>query len=151
MSPLGVAVLVVVLATSAVACAQQTGSSSARGTAPAVTPTAAATSLSATDSPSPTLSGPGGCPVDASTLVTALKSSSSNIYARSGKPDTLEQVTCYQGYAVGQTPNNGVSQQSWILFGYNTSAGWQPLNLGSADYCTGYVSSDIAKHFPGCM
>jgi hypothetical protein len=81
----------------------------------------------------------------------ALKSSSSDIFARSGKPATLEHVVCFQGYAVAETPYNGVSQNGYILFGYSAGGDWQPLNLGTAEYCAGYVPSDIAKHFPGCM
>jgi hypothetical protein len=159
-------VLALGLSFSAAACAEPSGGASALNAAPAVTTPASATEsvtptygLSGTDSaaassesprPTPALYGPDGCPVDASTLVVALRSSGSNLYSRSGRPGTLEHVTCYQGYAVGQTPNNGVSQPSWILFGYSDSRSWQPLNLGSAEYCAGYVPNDIAEHFPGC-
>lgn len=59
-APLGVAVLAVGLAISAVACTQQTGSPTAHGTAPAATPTAPRPTVSESASPShtvPSLSG----------------------------------------------------------------------------------------------
>jgi hypothetical protein len=63
----------------------------------------------------------------------------------------FEAPVCYQGYAVAHTAPDGATQPSYVLFRYDAKTGrWQPLNVGSADYCQGYVPADIASHFEGC-
>lgn len=91
------------------------------------------------------------CPVAAATLQTALKASSSDIYARAGKPTALVNPVCYRQFATAGTEPDGKSQPSTILFGFDaTRRAWRPLNLGSSDFCTGFVSADVAAHLPGC-
>jgi hypothetical protein len=91
------------------------------------------------------------CPVAAATLQAALKTSSSDIYARAGKPTTLIDPICYRQFATAMTQPDGQSQPSTILFGFDaTRRAWRPLNLGSSDFCTGFVSADVAAHLPGC-
>ena len=121
------------------------------------------TPLPGTDQPQPPTSAPtdganpgtGGavdaCPVNGSTLQAALKASSTDIYARAGKPATLINPVCYRQYATASTAPDGKSQPSTILFGFDsTSRAWRPLNLGSSEFCTGLVPTDVATHLPGC-
>jgi hypothetical protein len=91
------------------------------------------------------------CPVTADTLLTTLKAGSTDIYKRAGRPAALETPTCYGRFAVAQTAFNGTTQQAYVLFGFDATSGtWRPLNLGSAEFCTGYVPTDVAAHLPGC-
>jgi hypothetical protein len=91
------------------------------------------------------------CTVTAETLLSALKATSTNMYKRAGRPAGLQTPVCYGTFAVAQTvPDSGV-QQSSVLFGFDTgSRTWRALNLGSADFCAGYVPADVAAHLPGC-
>jgi hypothetical protein len=92
-----------------------------------------------------------GCPVTGAALQAALKASSSDIYVRAGKPTTLIDPFCYRRFATATTLPDGQSQPSTILFGFDaTSRAWRPLNLGSSDFCTGFVPADVAGHLPGC-
>jgi hypothetical protein len=73
------------------------------------------------------------------------------MYKRAGRPAALEAVTCYGTFAVAQTAPDSATQQSYLLFGFDgTSRTWRPLNLGSANFCAGYVPADVAAHLPGC-
>jgi hypothetical protein len=121
------------------------------------------TPLPGTDQPQPPTSAPTGaanpgtggaldaCPVNGGTLQAALKASSSDIYARAGKPATLINPVCYRQYATASTAPDGKSQPSTILFGFDSaSRAWRPLNLGSSEFCTGLVPADVAAHLPGC-
>jgi hypothetical protein len=75
----------------------------------------------------------------------------SAFYTRTAKPKTLAKSVGYDAFAVAQTPDDGVTQQSWIIFGYvAASRTWRPLNVGSAEYCEGYAPHEVASHFPGC-
>ncbi|MGA8112824.1 MAG: hypothetical protein WCA46_04080 [Actinocatenispora sp.] len=110
---------------------------------------------SASASPTVSPSGDSGsaasdpCPVDAATLLAALKES--DIYGRSGDPDDLKDVECYRGYAVAgavRRDNDPEYQAPGILFGYSEpDSAWRALNLGSLGYCDGYVPADVAAHF----
>jgi hypothetical protein len=98
----------------------------------------------------------GGCPVSVTTLVAAMKKSDQ--YSESTAKEWpgragLHRVTCYHGYAVAQTLDDGVSQQIWFLFGYdNASKAWRVLNVGTADLCDGTsVPRDVASHLEGCL
>ena len=91
------------------------------------------------------------CPVTAETLLTALKASGTTMYARAGRPAALATPTCYGTFAVAQTVPDRNTQRSSVLFGFDAAShGWYPLNLGSADFCAGYVPADVAAHLPGC-
>ena len=126
-------------ATAVPGAAAAPGTDQPGGSAPAGAPTAA--TGGAVD----------GCPVAAATLQVALKASSSDIYARAGKPTALVNPVCYRQFATAGTEPDGKSQPSTILFGFDaTRRAWRPLNLGSSDFCTGFVSADIAAHLPGC-
>jgi hypothetical protein len=82
-------------------------------------------------------------------LVAALKTND-DLYSRAGKPTVLGDVVCYQGFAVASVSPPG-GQKSHILFGFDAgSQAWRALNIGSANYCTGYVPADISGHLPGC-
>jgi hypothetical protein len=91
------------------------------------------------------------CPVATDTLVSALKASSTDLYKRAGRPTALQDASCYGTFAVAQTVSDGWTQVSSVLFGFDAgSRTWRALNIGSADFCAGYVPADIAAHLPGC-
>jgi hypothetical protein len=92
-----------------------------------------------------------GCPVSVQTLMSALTTSTTDMYKRAGRPAALRDPVCYRGFAIAGTVPDGKSQPSQIVFGFDVRAtAWRPLNVGSADYCTGYVPTDIAAHLDGC-
>jgi hypothetical protein len=92
-----------------------------------------------------------GCPVTVETLLSALRKSDTDVFDRAARPDGLRNPVCYRGYAAAGTVPDGKSQPSRIVFGLDAgTATWRPLNVGSADYCDGYVPSDIAAHLDGC-
>jgi hypothetical protein len=109
------------------------------------------TSGAPTSSAPPASSSDQGCPVTAPALLAALRIND-DVYSRLGKPTESEfgGVVCYQGFAsVSFSPVNGQSSQ--ILFGFDAGTHtWRYLNIGSSNYCTGYVPADIANHLPGC-
>jgi hypothetical protein len=91
------------------------------------------------------------CPVQADVLMTALRTSTSDIYSRAGKPNVLQDVVCYRMFATAGTVPDGKSQPVHIVFGFDAAARvWRPLNLGSASYCAGFVPDDVAAQLPGC-
>ncbi len=92
-----------------------------------------------------------GCPVSVQTLLSALTTSTTDMYKRAGRPAALRDAVCYRGFAIAGAVPDGKSQPSQIVFGFDVRAtAWRPLNVGSADYCTGYVPADIAAHLDGC-
>jgi hypothetical protein len=92
-----------------------------------------------------------GCPVTAEELVKALRNPPDGDRWKDG-PKTLEKVKCVDGFAVGHTPYTGANQPAWILFGFDdTTRQWRVLNVGSANYCEGYVPDDVAAQLPGCQ
>jgi hypothetical protein len=85
-------------------------------------------------------------------LLAALKKDSDLSSRSVGADGVLDQVDCYKGFATAKVFVKGEPRDGRVLFGYDESTGtWRPLNIGSANFCEGYVPSDIAKHFEGCM
>jgi hypothetical protein len=129
-------------------------------TAPVTAPVASATGAAPTAPPSsgppssgpPTSSSPtpakaaDPCPVSASTLYTALRTS--EIFARAGKPDGLAKPSCSRGFAYARSTFTrslpaGHGEIPWILFAHDGS--WKAVNLGTGDVCGGYVTSQATR------
>ncbi|MEV6931693.1 hypothetical protein AB0M46_45380 [Dactylosporangium sp. NPDC051485] len=90
------------------------------------------------------------CPVSAAALLSALHDSP-DFYQRAAKPAALQDVACASGYAIAGTAYDGQHQTTQIVFNFDpTGARWRPLNLGSADFCEGFVPNDIAPKLPAC-
>lgn len=97
--------------------------------------------------PPPVTSVSASCPVRGETLLAALKTT--DMYARAGKPGALLDVVCYGAFASARDAGGG--QPNRILFGFDAATGrWKPLNVGSANYCAGFVPAEVASHMPGC-
>ena len=108
---------------------------------------AARSTATAQASPSGKASAASACPVSEEALFAALKADVA-FYQRAGKPTALYHVTCYDNYATVGAEIDGRKLQGAIFFGYDPATmTWRPLNMGSAGYCKGYVSPEIASHF----
>ncbi|HTJ39535.1 MAG TPA: hypothetical protein VL738_40440 [Dactylosporangium sp.] len=126
-------------------------------TAPAATGTGAAAPNSTGNAPAPTATtavaaaaGANACPVTSDTLYTALRASA-DMYKRAGSPAALETPVCYQGFATARTKPDGQHQPSRVVFGYQAATRqWTPLNLGSSDYCAGFVPEAVAEKLGNC-
>jgi hypothetical protein len=115
-------------------------------------PTSSAPTSSAPASSAPATSSDQGCPVTQPALLAALRTND-DVYSRLGRPTESEfgDVVCYEGFAsVSFSPVNGQSSQ--MLFGFDAgSHTWRYLNIGSSNYCAGFMPADVANHFPGCL
>ncbi|GIE86569.1 hypothetical protein [Actinoplanes regularis] len=108
-----------------------------------------ATPGSATGTAAPVASGGSaagtGCPASEATLLKAFRSSD---VAKSLAPtDTLSDINCYKGYAIGLTHPRDVDN-AHVVFHY-TGGGWQAINGGTGDYCETGVPADVRSHL-GC-
>lgn len=92
-----------------------------------------------------------GCPVTGDTLLSVLRDDTGGMYERAGTPAALVEPACFEGYAVARTASDGRHDRVSIVFTYDVAAtAWRPINLGSADFCTG-VPAVVAPHLPGCQ
>ncbi|MFG2044300.1 hypothetical protein [Dactylosporangium sp. NPDC048998] len=113
------------------------------------TGTAAAAHPSGTAAP-PTRSTADPCPVTVTTLLNALRDSP-EFYQRAAKPAALQDAACANGYAIAGTVYDGQHQTTQIVFSFDAAAShWHPLNLGSADFCEGFVPDDVAAKLSAC-
>jgi hypothetical protein len=118
--------------------------------APEANPTTARPNA-AVPTPRKSTVGDAGCPVSAETLRAALNAADNATYRSIGQASALQNVDCYRDFAVAATVPDGQSQPVRVLFGYDLARRtWQPLNYGSAGYCAGYVTKDVAEHLTGC-
>nr|BFE58491.1 hypothetical protein GCM10020063_030170 [Dactylosporangium thailandense] len=93
---------------------------------------------------------PAVCPVTADTLFTALHANA-DMHERAGSPAALEKPACAQGFATAHTRPDGRMQPSTVVFAYlSATHRWVALNLGTADYCTGFVPDAVAEQLGTC-
>ncbi|WP_433788726.1 hypothetical protein [Actinoplanes sp. CA-252034] len=119
------------------------GSPAAGGTPTAGSPAAPA---SATPKTSAKPSGGGDCTPSEATLLKALRSS--KVGEDLAPTDTLTDITCYQGYALGLThPKQADNAQ--VVFQY-TGGAWQAVNGGTSGYCDDVVPAAVRPHLKNC-
>ncbi|WIM93389.1 hypothetical protein ACTOB_005366 [Actinoplanes oblitus] len=88
----------------------------------------------------------GGCPPSEATLLKALRSS--KVGDALAPTDTLTDITCYQGYALGQT-HPKQADDAEVVFHY-TGGAWHAVNGGTSDYCDGVVPAAVRPHLEHC-
>jgi len=88
----------------------------------------------------------GACTPSEATLLKALRSSKvGDVLAPT---DTLTDITCYQGYALGQT-HPKQADNAEVVFHY-TGGAWHAVNGGTAGYCDGVVPAAVRPHLKHC-
>lgn len=129
-------------------------STAATTTTPTSTPTTRATATStakATAAPTTARGGSVKCGVTSATLFSALRLDRS-MYEKAGSPSALKAPVCVPGFAAAKdvdTASGG--EPGYVLFRADPATGiWTPANVGTSDYCVGYVPADVANTLPGC-
>ncbi|GIE82586.1 hypothetical protein Aph02nite_85360 [Actinoplanes philippinensis] len=88
-----------------------------------------------------------GCTPSEATLLKALRSS--RIADDLAPTETLTDITCYQGYALGRThPKEADDAQ--VVFKY-TGGTWQAVNGGTSGYCDDVVPAAVRPHLENCF
>jgi hypothetical protein len=145
--------------------AQTTGSATPTSTAPAAgatstapastagSPTAGGTAAEASAAPSTSTrnstakpAADGSCPPSEATLLKALRSS--KISDNLAPTDTLTDITCHQGYALGET-HPKEADNAKVVFHY-TDGAWQAVNGGTSGYCDDIVPAAVRPHLKDC-
>lgn len=109
-------------------------------------PTASAAPVASTRSATVKPAGGTGCPVSEATLLRAFRDSE---VAKSLAPtDTLTDITCYQGYALGLTHPRQVDNAE-VVFHY-TGGAWRAVNGGTSEYCDDVVPASVRPHLKHC-
>jgi hypothetical protein len=89
--------------------------------------------------------------VSAGTLLGSLRADTTGMNDRASRPGALRTPSCAQGFAVAAAVPDGQHETAQILFTFDPgNSSWHPLNVGSADLCTGFVPAEIAAQIPSC-
>ncbi|MEV4280092.1 hypothetical protein [Actinoplanes xinjiangensis] len=88
----------------------------------------------------------GTCPPSEATLLKALRSS--KISDNLAPTDTLTDITCHEGYALGET-HPKEADNAKVVFHY-TDGAWQAVNGGTSGYCDGIVPAAVRPHLKDC-
>ena len=113
------------------------------------TPTPTITPVPAVTSAAPARAAD-ACPVTTEILVAAL-AASPDVVSRVFNPGSLVDAVCYDGFAVAHTIGDDTHDNVSVLFQFReVDQKWVAVNLGSANFCEGYTSAEVADHLPGC-
>jgi hypothetical protein len=143
------------LVIAAVAAAALAGCSSTKTTSAPPTTTAPTTGVTASSpaaggttagSPATKPAADGSCTPSEATLLKALRSSKVNDAL--APTDTLTDITCYQGYALGET-HPKEADNAEVVFHY-TDGAWHAVNGGTSGYCDGVVPAAVRPHLKHC-
>jgi hypothetical protein len=88
----------------------------------------------------------GSCTPSEATLLKALRSS--KVGDALAPTDTLTDITCYQGYALGET-HPKEADDAEVVFHY-TGGAWHAVNGGTSGYCDGVVPAAVRPHLKHC-
>jgi hypothetical protein len=144
------------VATVAVAALAGCSSTTTTGTAAPTTTGPAAGATTGTTATSPAAPVPStsttkvatgdGCTPSEATLLKALRSS--EVGDALAPTDTLTDITCYQGYALGQT-HPKQADNAEVVFQY-TGGVWKAVNGGTSGYCDDVVPAAVRPHLKHC-
>ena len=146
--------IVAAVATAALTgCASSKTTSSAGPTAAPGSPTANSSASGSTAAPVPSTRTStakpalgGTCPPSEATLLEALRSS--KVSDALAPTDTLTDITCYQGYALGET-HPKEADDAEVVFHY-TGGAWHAVNGGTSGDCDGIVPAALRPHLKHC-
>lgn len=149
-------VIAAVAAVALTGCTDGKTTTSAAPTSPATEAATSAAASPAVSTPANTPAGSpasttkpaggGDCTPSEATLLEALRSSKVNDVL--APTDTLSDITCYQGYALGLT-HPKEADNAEVVFHY-TGGAWHAVNGGTAGYCDGVVPAAVRSHLKHC-
>jgi hypothetical protein len=88
----------------------------------------------------------GSCTPSEATLLKVLRSS--KVGDALAPTDTLTDITCYQGYALGET-HPKEADNAEVVFHY-TGGAWHAVNGGTSGYCDDVVPASVRPHLKHC-
>ena len=86
------------------------------------------------------------CPASEATLLKAFRTS--KVAEVLAPTDTLTDITCYRGYALGLT-HPRQADNAEVVFHY-TGGAWHAVNGGTAEYCDGVVPASVRPYLKRC-